>query len=72
MDQGNRHTHHIYGRKSHPEPLVFLGRLEIESGTRLKDEALKHFGETGWVELIAFPEVSIVPVIPVREPRGIS
>ena len=56
-------TFHLYGRKTYPQPLTFVGQLQIENATGLKDEALKLVGDAGWVELIAIPESSSVPVI---------
>ncbi len=56
-------TYHLYGRKAYPQPLTFIGRLEIEEATSLKDAALQLAGGNGWIEMIAIPEPSIMPVI---------
>jgi len=57
-------TYHVYGRKTHPEPLAYLGWLEIEAVAGLREKALEQFGDAGWVELVAFPEEAIIRVIP--------
>jgi len=56
-------NYHIYGRKTHSEPLAYLGWLEIEAVAGLREKALEQFGASGWVELVAFPEESIIRVI---------
>lgn len=57
-------TYHIYGRKAYTEPLAFVERLQIDDVSALDAETLKGVGKRDWVELIAFPESSIVHVIP--------
>jgi len=63
MNQTHPQTYHLYGRKTYPQPLTFVGQLQIENATSLKDEAVKLVGDSSWVELIAIPESSSVPVI---------
>lgn len=59
----------VYGRKSHPQPLTFVGEVQTADVSALKDEAFKQFGMDGWVELIAFPVSAVVRVIPREESR---
>lgn len=56
--------YHLYGRKSHAQPLAFVGQVESPPGPGLREEALRLAGPGGWVELIAFAEASILRVLP--------
>jgi len=69
MNQTHPQTYHLYGRKTYPQPLTFIGRLEIEEATGLKGAALQLAGENGWIEMIAIPESSIMPIIVGGEPQ---
>jgi hypothetical protein len=69
MDE-NRLIYHIYGRKAYTQPLAFIDRLPLDDLSRLSDEVLTRAGRRDeWVELIAFPETSIVRVIPRGDER---
>jgi len=61
-------TYHVFGRKSYPQPLTLVGRVDIEADAGLKEAALKLAGVDGWVELVAIPASSITPVIARGEP----
>ena len=61
-------TFHIFGRKSYPQPLTFVGQVNVEADADLKEAALKLAGADGWIELVAIPASSITPVIAGGEP----
>ena len=63
MNQTPPQTYHLYGRKTYPQPLMFVGQMTIDDVVGLKDEAMKLFEETDWIELVAIPEASLVSVI---------
>ena len=63
MNQTPPQTYHLYGRNTYPQPLTFAGQVTIDDVARLKDEAMKLIGETDWIELVAIPETSLIPVI---------
>ena len=61
-------TYHVFGRKSYPQPLTFVGQVDVEADAGPKEAALKLAGANGWVELVAIPASSITPVIVEGEP----
>ena len=61
-------TYHVFGRKSYPQPLTFVGQVEAVDAARLNEAAMQLAGENGWVELVAIPASSITPVIVGGEP----
>lgn len=63
MNQTPPQTYHLYGRKTYPQPLTFIRRLEVEAATSLHNVALQLAGENGLIELVAIPEASLIPVI---------
>ena len=63
MNQKPSHGYHVYGRKTYPQPLTFIGQLEISDAASLAHAAHALAGGDDWVELIAIPEASITPVI---------
>lgn len=68
MDKNNL-IYHIYGRKAYTQPLAFIDRLPLDDLSRLTDKVLMCAGRDEWIELIAFPESSIVRVIPRGDER---
>ena len=58
---------HVYGRKAYPEPLSFVGEFQALDPLALKTGVLEVQGESGWVELIAFPARAVIQVIPREE-----
>ncbi len=63
MNQTPPQIYHLYGRKTYPRPLTFAGQVTIDDVAGLKDKAMKLIEETDWIELIAIPEASLIPVI---------
>ena len=63
MNQTPPQTYHLYGRKTYSQPLTFAGQVTIDDVAVLKDEAMKLIEETDWIELVAIPETSLIPVI---------
>jgi hypothetical protein len=54
MNEQNKQTYQLYGRKRYEEPLAYVQTVA----------ELPQANETEWVELVAVPETAVVHVIP--------
>ena len=54
MNERDKQTYQLYGRKSYEEPLAYVGAVK----------ELRGVDRTGWVELVAVPEAAVIQVIP--------
>ncbi len=63
-DQTDIKTYQIFGRKLYTEPLYFIETIKVAQETNLKEEVFQQVGESGWVELVAFPVDATLQVIP--------
>ncbi len=56
--------YYIYGRRSYTESLSLVDQVQINDLAGLRDIVIKKVGESGWIELIAFPAKATIQVIP--------
>ncbi len=53
----------IFGRKEHPEPLVYVGSLQVDGADQVADASLAAFGPASeWLEMLAVPHQEIITV----------
>jgi hypothetical protein len=56
-------TYDIFARKEHPEPLIYIGSIEVETPEAVVTASLKKFGpEHDWLEMIAVPHQQVIVV----------
>jgi hypothetical protein len=62
------HTCDIFARKEHPEPLVYIGSIEVEQVEQVAQASLDQFGpESEWLEMIAVPHEGVITVFSEKE-----
>jgi len=53
----------IFARKEHPEPLVYIGSVEVDTVDQVAAASLAEYGlETDWIEMLAIPHREMVTV----------
>lgn len=58
----------IFARKDHPEPLIYIGSVEVEAGADVKAASLARYGpETEWLEMVAVPHQHVILVFSDKE-----
>ena len=58
-------TYDIFARKEHPEPLTYIGSVEIENPDEVSQVSLAHYGpDSEWLEMVAIPQRDIIVVFP--------
>lgn len=61
-------TYDVFARKEHPEPLVYIGSVEVESAEEIVPASLKQYGpESDWLEMIAVPHQQVIVVFSEKE-----
>ena len=56
-------TYDVFARKEHPEPLVYIGSVNVEGADDAPSAALKEYGpESEWLEMLAVPHQYITVV----------
>jgi hypothetical protein len=61
-------TYDIFARKKHPEPLLYIGSVEVEQAEQVAQASLEQFGpESEWLEMIAVPHQAVVLVFSEKE-----
>ncbi|HXV41685.1 MAG TPA: hypothetical protein VEC96_01370 [Anaerolineae bacterium] len=61
-------TYDLFARKEHPEPLVYIGSVEVESTEEIVPASLKQYGpESDWLEMIAVPHQQVIVVFSEKE-----
>jgi len=61
-------TYDIFARKEHPEPLVYIGSIQIEEADNVTQASLEQFGpESDWLEMVAVPHQEVIVVFPEKE-----
>jgi hypothetical protein len=59
----------IFARKEHPEPLVYIGSVEVDHPTGITTASLEKYGpEERWLEMVAVPQQSVIVVFSEKEP----
>ena len=62
------HTYDIFARKEHPEPLVYIGSVEVEQAEHISQASLDQFGpESEWLEMLAVPHEAVIMVFSEKE-----
>jgi hypothetical protein len=61
-------TYDIFARKEHPEPLVYIGSIEVETPEEVAVMSLQQYGpESAWLEMVAVPQQQIIVVFSAQE-----
>jgi hypothetical protein len=61
-------TYDVFARKAHPEPLIYIGSVEVESAEDVIQASLKQYGpESDWLEMIAVPHQQVTVVFSEKE-----
>jgi hypothetical protein len=61
-------TYDIFARKEHPEPLVYIGSIEVETPAEVAAMSLQQYGpESDWLEMVAVPQQQIIVVFSAQE-----
>lgn len=56
-------TYDIFARKEHPEPLTYIGSVEIENSDEVNQVSLATYGpESEWLEMVAIPKSAVILV----------
>jgi hypothetical protein len=59
----------IFARKEHPEPLLYIGSVEVDHPADITLASLEKYGpEESWLEMVAVPHQSIIVVFSEKEP----
>jgi hypothetical protein len=55
--------YNIFARKEHPEPLVYIGSVEVERAEEVAAASLQRYGpESAWLEMVAVPQQQVIVV----------
>jgi len=61
-------SYDVFARKSHPEPLVYIGSVQVSEAGEAARASLEKFGpESEWLEMVAVPHQQVIRVFP--EPK---
>lgn len=61
-------TYDIFARKEHPEPLVYIGSIQVEQAEQVAQASLEQFGpESEWLEMVAVPHQAVLVVFSEKE-----
>lgn len=61
-------TYDVFARKEHPEPLVYIGSVEVENPEEVTSASLKQYGpESDWLEMVAVPHQQVIVVFSEKE-----
>jgi hypothetical protein len=53
----------LFARKEHPEPLAYIGSVEVEQADDVARISLERYGpESNWLELVAVPHQQVITV----------
>jgi len=56
-------TYDIFARKEHPEPLTYIGTVEVENSDTVNQASLAAYGpESEWLEMVAIPQPEVIVV----------
>ena len=56
-------TYDVFARKEHPEPLLYIGSVEVDSADDPTSATLAEYGpESDWLEMVAVPHQHITVV----------
>ena len=55
----------VFARKAHPEPLAYIGSVEVEQAGEAAKASLEKYGpESEWLEMVAVPHQKVIRVFP--------
>jgi hypothetical protein len=58
----------VFARKSHPEPLIYIGSVQVNEAGEVARASLETYGpESEWLEMVAVPHRQVIRVFP--EPK---
>jgi hypothetical protein len=58
----------VFARRTHPEPLAYIGSVEVNEAGQAARASLEKFGpESEWLEMVIVPHQKVIRVFP--EPK---
>ncbi len=64
--------YNIFARKQHPEPLVYIGPVEVEHPEEVAAASLQQYGpESEWLEMIAVPKQQVIVVFSEKQEQPV-
>ncbi|MCK6624480.1 MAG: hypothetical protein L6R45_04820 [Anaerolineae bacterium] len=64
-------TYDIFARKAHPEPLTYMGSVQVEKPEEVAQASLEKFGpESAWLEMIAVPKQQVIVVFAEKQEQS--
>jgi hypothetical protein len=61
-------TYDVFARKAHPEPLIYIGSVQVDRAEDVAQASLKQYGpESDWLEMIAVPHQQVIVVFSEKE-----
>ncbi len=61
-------TYNVFARKEHPEPLLYIGSIEVDNPTDVSSASLEKYGpESEWLEMVAVPHHKMIVVFSEQE-----
>lgn len=58
-------TYDVYARKEHPDPLTYIGSVEVEDSDEVSQVSLAAYGpDSEWLEMVAIPQQEVIVVFP--------
>jgi len=56
-------TYAIFARKEYPEPLVYIGSIDVDDPAEVSKLSLEKYGpEDDWIEMLAVPHQDVITV----------
>lgn len=56
-------TYDVFARKEYPEPLIYIGSVEVDDPTQASKTVLEKYGpESAWLEMVIVPHEEIIVV----------
>jgi len=61
-------TYDVFARKEHPEPLTYIGSVEVGNADEAGQASLDKYGpESEWLEMVAVPHPEVILVFSDKE-----
>jgi hypothetical protein len=56
-------TYDVFARKEHPQPLTYIGSVEVDQAEDVSQASLTQYGpESEWLEMIVVPHDKVILV----------
>ncbi len=58
----------VFARKEHPEPLIYVGSVEVATPDEAAKVSLKKYGpQSDWIEMVTVPQQAIITIFSEHE-----